>query len=46
MQTCEKVRIVDIIQDMRKTYSVGITQSRAWKAKDIANGIIEGDNMH
>lgn len=28
---------------MRKNYSVGITPSRAWKAKEIAKGIVEGD---
>ncbi|XP_058765869.1 uncharacterized protein LOC131639388 [Vicia villosa] len=43
MQSSEKVKIADIIQDIRKTYSVGITPSRAWKAKEIAKGIVEGD---
>lgn len=43
MQTCEKVRIDDIMQDMRKNYSVGITPGSAWKAKEIAKGIVEGD---
>ncbi|XP_058753414.1 uncharacterized protein LOC131626580 [Vicia villosa] len=43
MQTSDKVRIRDIIQDMRQNYSVGITVCRAWKAKLIAKKIIEGD---
>ena len=29
MQICEKVRIADIMKDMRKNYSVGITPGRA-----------------
>ncbi|KAI5425259.1 hypothetical protein KIW84_031165 [Lathyrus oleraceus] len=37
MQTCEKVIIADIMQDMRKNYSVGITPGRAWKAKKIVD---------
>lgn len=43
MQTCEKVRFADIMKDMRKNYSVGITPGRAWKAKEIAKGIVEGN---
>ncbi|XP_058767340.1 uncharacterized protein LOC131641032 [Vicia villosa] len=43
MRTSDKVRICDIIQDMRQNYSVGITVCRAWKAKLIAKKIIEGD---
>ncbi|XP_058767169.1 uncharacterized protein LOC131640807 [Vicia villosa] len=43
MQTTNTVRISDIIQDMRKNYSVGITIGRAWKAKLIAKYKIEGD---
>ncbi|XP_058741808.1 uncharacterized protein LOC131614203 [Vicia villosa] len=43
MQTSDKVRICDIIQDMRINYLVGITVARAWKAKMIAKQIIEGD---
>ncbi|KAI5437293.1 hypothetical protein KIW84_023419 [Lathyrus oleraceus] len=33
----------DIIQDMRKNYSVGVTPSRAWEAKKISKEIIKGD---
>ncbi|XP_050888646.1 uncharacterized protein LOC127093787 [Lathyrus oleraceus] len=43
MQTSDTVRIRDIIQDMRQTYSVGITVAKAWRAKLIAKKIIEGD---
>ncbi|XP_058734066.1 uncharacterized protein LOC131605767 [Vicia villosa] len=43
MRTSDKVRICDIIQDMRQNYSVGITVCRAWKAKLIAKIIIKGD---
>ncbi|XP_058769641.1 uncharacterized protein LOC131643444 [Vicia villosa] len=45
MQSSEKVKIDDIIQDIRKTYSIGITPSRAWKAKEIAKGIVEGGDV-
>lgn len=43
MQTSETIRIYDIIQEMRQSYSVGINVARAWKAKLIAKKIIEGD---
>ncbi|XP_058779616.1 uncharacterized protein LOC131653480 [Vicia villosa] len=43
MQTCDNLRICDIIQDMRQNYGVGITVGRAWKAKMIARQMIEGD---
>ncbi|KAI5442352.1 hypothetical protein KIW84_011430 [Lathyrus oleraceus] len=42
-KTSEIVRICDIMQDMRQIFSVGISVSRAWKEKLIANKIIEGD---
>ncbi|XP_058783089.1 uncharacterized protein LOC131657741 [Vicia villosa] len=43
MQTCESIRIRDIMQDIRQNFSVGITVARAWRAKLIAKRIIEGD---
>lgn len=43
MRICENVRIADIIQDMRKNYSVGITLDMAWKANEITKGIVKGD---
>jgi hypothetical protein len=49
MQTFQKVRLKDIMQHMRTNFSLGITMSRAWKAKQYATAIIEGDqigNMH
>ncbi|XP_058776819.1 uncharacterized protein LOC131651168 [Vicia villosa] len=43
MQSSQDVRITDTIQDLRQNYSVGITVSRAWKAKLIAKKMLEGD---
>ncbi|MCI23838.1 hypothetical protein A2U01_0045020 [Trifolium medium] len=33
----------EIMSDMRRKHSVGITRGRAWKAKEIAEQIVEGD---
>ena len=43
LQTNQKVTIHDIMDDMRKNHAVGITKGRAWKAKQIAQKIVEGD---
>ncbi|KAI5434588.1 hypothetical protein KIW84_021428 [Lathyrus oleraceus] len=43
MQTSEIVRIRDIMQDIRENLFIGISVARAWKAKLIAEKIIEGD---
>jgi hypothetical protein len=43
MQTTQKVEICDIIQDIRRNYSVDISKGKAWRAKKIASKIIEGD---
>jgi len=43
LQTTEKVTIKDIINDMRKNHSIDITKGRAWKAKQIAQKIVDGD---
>jgi hypothetical protein len=43
MHTSQKVRIKDIIQLMRTNFSLIITPSTAWKAKQYASAIIEGD---
>lgn len=43
MQTYAKVRIHDIMQDMRQNYFVGITIARAWKEKLIAKRVIKED---
>jgi len=43
LQTTKKVTIEDIMDDMRTNHSVGITMGRAWKAKQIAQKVVEGD---
>jgi hypothetical protein len=43
LQTTNKVTLEDIMDDMRTNHSVGITMGRAWKAKQIAQKIVEGD---
>jgi hypothetical protein len=44
MQTFQKVRLKDIMHHMRVNFSLGITMSKAWKAKQYATEIIEGDS--
>ncbi|KAK2368956.1 hypothetical protein QL285_082115 [Trifolium repens] len=43
MRTSQMVRIKDIIQLMRTNFSLIITLSTAWKEKQYASAIIEGD---
>ena len=43
LQTTKKVTITDIMDDMRKNHSVGITMGKAWKAKQIAQEVVEGN---
>jgi hypothetical protein len=43
MHTSQKVRIKDIIQHMRTNFSLNITPSTSWKAKQYATAIIEAD---
>jgi hypothetical protein len=43
LQTSQKVTISDIVEDMRTNHGVGITMGRAWKAKKIAQSIVDGD---
>jgi hypothetical protein len=43
LQTTEKVTIKDIMNDLRKNHSVDITKGRAWRAKQIAQKIVDGD---
>jgi len=43
LQTNRKVTIEDIMDDMRKNHAMGITKGRAWKGKQIAQKIVEGD---
>jgi hypothetical protein len=44
MQTFQKVRLKDIMHHMRVNFSLGITMSKAWKAKQYATEIVEGDS--
>jgi hypothetical protein len=44
MHTNQKVRIKDIVQHMRTHISLNINPSTAWKAKQYAIAIIEGDS--
>ncbi|KAK2437126.1 hypothetical protein QL285_022056 [Trifolium repens] len=43
MHTSQKERIKDVIQLMRTNFSLIITPSTAWMAKQYASAIIEGD---
>ncbi|GAU21282.1 hypothetical protein TSUD_286920 [Trifolium subterraneum] len=44
MQTFPKVRLRDITQHMRTDFALGISKNTAWKAKQYATEIIEGDS--
>ncbi|KAI5405259.1 hypothetical protein KIW84_052153 [Lathyrus oleraceus] len=41
MTSSDGVKIRDIISEIRSKFSIGITMSRAWKAKQIAKSLIE-----
>ncbi|KAI5417400.1 hypothetical protein KIW84_042124 [Lathyrus oleraceus] len=41
MASSDGVKIRDIVSKSRSNFSVGITMSRAWKAKQIAKALIE-----
>ncbi|KAI5420213.1 hypothetical protein KIW84_044123 [Lathyrus oleraceus] len=43
MASSNGVKIQDIVYEIRSNFSIGITISRAWKAKQIAKALIEGD---
>lgn len=43
MASSNVVKIQDIVYEIRSNFSIGITMSRAWKAKQIAKALIEGD---
>ncbi|KAK2456219.1 hypothetical protein QL285_003603 [Trifolium repens] len=43
LMVTDKVKVTDIMQDMRSSYSVGISFNRAWKARMRAKDIVEGD---
>ncbi|XP_058756954.1 uncharacterized protein LOC131630180 [Vicia villosa] len=38
-----KVKLSEIMAELRQKYAVGITKGKAWRAKAIADEIIEGD---
>ena len=42
-QCDSKVSMRDIIHEIRSKYSTGITKCRAFKAKQIAKELVEGD---
>jgi len=44
LQTSKKVTISDIVDDMRTNHAVGITMGRAWKAKQISQSVVDGDD--
>jgi hypothetical protein len=43
MMVTDKVKVTDIMQDMRSSYSVEVSFNRAWKAKMRAKDIVEGN---
>jgi len=43
LQSDKKINIPTIMKDMRREHAVGITKDRAWKAKQIAKAVVEGD---
>jgi hypothetical protein len=43
LQSDKKINIPTIMKDMRREHAVGITKGRAWKAKQIAKAVVEGD---
>ncbi|KAI5442403.1 hypothetical protein KIW84_011467 [Lathyrus oleraceus] len=43
MTSSSGVKIRDIVSEIRSNFSVRITMSRAWKAKQISKALIEGD---
>ncbi|KAI5444525.1 hypothetical protein KIW84_012962 [Lathyrus oleraceus] len=43
MAFSDGIKIHDIVSDIRSNYSVGITMNKAWKVKQIAKALVEGD---
>lgn len=43
MTSSNGVKIRDIVFEIKSNFSVGITMSRTWTAKQIAKALIEGD---
>ncbi|KAJ1380009.1 hypothetical protein SESBI_46390 [Sesbania bispinosa] len=44
LKSNSKVTLKEVVEDTRTTYSTGITISRAFKARHIARGVVEGDS--
>ncbi|KAI5383748.1 hypothetical protein KIW84_070924 [Lathyrus oleraceus] len=43
MSSSDSIKIRDIVSEIRISFSVGISMSRAWKAKQLAKSVVEGD---
>jgi hypothetical protein len=43
MKVARKVTVGEIIDDVRVNFSTGVTPWRGWKARQIAQGIVEGN---
>jgi hypothetical protein len=43
LQSSKDVKVTEIIHDMRRTHSLGVSFGRAWKAREIAKEVVEGD---
>ncbi|KAJ1426386.1 hypothetical protein SESBI_10411 [Sesbania bispinosa] len=44
LKSNNKVTLKEVVEDIRTTYSTGITISRAFKARQIVRGVVEGDS--
>lgn len=42
LQTCESVKVKEIMADIRQNYKAGISFGTAWRAKQIAKEMVEG----
>lgn len=43
LQNHQKIKINEIVADIQQDYSTGITSYRAWKARQIAKNIVDGE---
>lgn len=43
MSSSDSIKIRDIVSEIRISFSIGISMSRAWKAKKLAKSVVEGD---
>ncbi|KAJ1376004.1 Papain-like cysteine peptidase superfamily [Sesbania bispinosa] len=42
-RTSSNVKLFEIIEDVRKNYSVGVGEWKAWKARQYARNVVDGD---